>query len=74
LAEVAETAEAYAIRRIWWATECSREEQAIPPAGELQIRAAVSYQMLQREEVRKAYDKAIRSFRKSQVSELLKAG
>lgn len=72
LAEVAETEEAYAIRRIWWATGCYKEEKVIPTAGKLQIRAAVSPQMLRRAKVREAYVEAGKSFRKSEIAELLR--
>lgn len=73
LAEVAETAESYAIRRIWWAVECYREEKVRPAAGQLQMRAAVRTQMLRKPEVSEAYDKARKSLRKSEMDELLKA-
>jgi transcriptional regulator with XRE-family HTH domain len=73
IATVAETASAYAIRRIWWAVECYREQKVIPSAVGLQIRAAVSPQMLGRPAVSKAFTEAIESFRKSEVTGLLKA-
>lgn len=73
IGEVAETAEAYAIRRIWWAAECYREEKVIPMAGRLQIRAALSAQILRRPEVGEAFAEAVKSFRKSEVAGLLKA-
>jgi hypothetical protein len=73
IAEVAETREAYAIRRIWWAVECFRAERAIAKSGSLQIRASISSKMLRQHEVREAFAEAVRSFRKSEMVELQKA-
>jgi hypothetical protein len=59
LNEVAESQEAYAVRRVLWAADCYRVEGVSPNQWQLQIRAAVSNQMAKREIVKASIQAAV---------------
>src|SRR5205085_11857738 len=52
LSEAAETREMYAIRRIWWAANCYRQEGVFPPQWRLYNRAGLRREIVADPEVR----------------------
>ena len=61
LDEYAESVEAYATRRVWWAAECFRRENVRANKWQLLTRAAVSYKIAAVPEVSAAFAAAVAS-------------
>ncbi len=62
LAEVTESAEDYAVRRVLWATDCFRAEGICPMVWELLSRAGLSNRIYKRPLVKAAVEAAMESF------------
>ena len=63
LLEVAESAEAWAIRRIRWAVECYRREGVCATRRDLLTRAGVSARFISKQSIRAIVEESIRSLR-----------
>lgn len=61
LAEVTESNEDYAVRRVLWATDCFRAEGILPSVWQLQLRAGVSNKVSKHPVVKAAMEAAIES-------------
>ena len=70
--QLAESAEALTIRRIWWAVNSFREENITPKAYQIQQRACFSSEMFDKPEVRDGFDEAVRSVGGWQLTEVQK--
>lgn len=59
LEEVVETAETFAVRRVWWVAEQYKQENTYPTRSKFVKRLGLSGQMLQKPQVNLAIDNAL---------------